>query len=364
MPHQSPIRPTTPAQQAIGSPPLMGAAGRRPPRAPGSSRRRGNPYEYDYPERRRKSLSGSEIGPGTSGSTYRTYAPLSGSEIGPTPGSTYLPGGGVGEVGPLGTGGGGYPLGLPPLTGWPRGQQRSDWETLRDSNVPEATRGMARERLATGWPYLGRRAGAEFGVGEVGPLGTGGYNPEAGTQRQAAYGRRFPGINELGPTDTGAPEGGHPNAMLERLAALDEAGELYHPAPEYLNPSQWRGDPGIRDSTQEFLDRLHRVSSGRPRFPADVMRPYHQWKARNLLPETIADKARSQWSLSLPAAIQRGGWGGLTDPFLNADWGAAIPSWLWDENWRRPAPDQPKSAPFGGPRAPGEGLFNPISPSL
>ena len=50
------------------------------------------------------------------------------------------------ELGPTGTGGGGYPLGVPPLTGWPVGQQRSDWETLRDSNVPEETRGIARER--------------------------------------------------------------------------------------------------------------------------------------------------------------------------------------------------------------------------
>ena len=62
------------------------------PPPPGVRGNPGNPYGYDYPERGWKALSGSEIGPGTSGSTYRTYAPLSGSEIGPTPGSAYLPG--------------------------------------------------------------------------------------------------------------------------------------------------------------------------------------------------------------------------------------------------------------------------------
>jgi len=180
-------------------------------------------------------------------------------------------------------------------------------------------------------------------------------------------------MEELGPLSTG---GYNPNAMLERLTALDEAGELYHPGPEYLNPSRWRGNPSYRESDKELMARLHRVSAGRPRFPRRVMEPYHQAQARNLLPETIAGKAREQWGFSLPAQIQRGGWRGLVDPFLNADWGAAIPTrwdaspwphfeWKGDKARLNPTErGQPKSAPFGGPRAPGEGLFNPISPSI
>jgi hypothetical protein len=185
-------------------------------------------------------------------------------------------------------------------------------------------------------------------------------------------------MEELGPLSTG---GYNPNAMLERLTALDEAGELYHPGPEYLNPSRWRGNPSYRESDKELMARLHRVSAGRPRFPRRVMEPYHQAQARNLLPETIAGKAREQWGFSLPAQIQRRG-GSILGDFLNANWAAAKPKWTMPaevglpgrEPWYRgpipwphfenPEPDRPKSAAFGGPRAPGEGLFNPISPGI
>ena len=57
--------------------------------------------------------------------------------------------------------------------------------------------------------------------------------------------------------------------------------------------------------------------------------------------EFLLDKAKKQWSLSVPGIIQQRGWQGLTEPFRNADWGAANPRWLWDENWRTPVVRNP-----------------------
>ena len=62
-----------------------------------------------------------------------------------------------------------------------------------------------------------------------------------------------------------------------------------------------------------------------------------QWLARTRLPSSVP------WTSTFRAAAQ-------TAPNL-------------EEEYQRTAPRR-KSAPFGGPRAPGEGLFNPISPSI
>ncbi|MEA3301556.1 MAG: hypothetical protein U9R22_15155, partial [Pseudomonadota bacterium] len=81
---------------------------------------------------------------------------------------------------------------------------------------------FARTKTAAQGQFPALSAGADFGGGEVGPL------------------------------DTGGPEGGHPEAMMQRLAQLDAAGQLYLP-------------------------------DGRPRFPKRVMDPYHQLKRREKL---------------------------------------------------------------------------------
>ena len=111
-------------------------------------------------------------------------------------------------------------------------------------------------------------------------------------------------------------------------------------------------DPGGRTSSQITLDDQRR---------ADYQREIAAiWQGINIgegigelgptgprtqppgpISEFLLDKAKKQWSLSVPGIIQQRGWQGLTEPFRNADWGAANPRWLWDKNYLNPVVRNP-----------------------